>query len=93
METYYDETYKSYMIGWSSDHFHMGIWDNRTNNHRASLVNTVEEISKHLKISENDIVLDAGCGVGGSAIYLSSKYSCEVIGITNSMALIIAANE
>lgn len=92
-ETYYDETYKSYMIGWSSDHFHMGIWDHRTNNHKESLVNTVEEISKYLKISEDDIVLDAGCGVGGSSIYLASKYSCEVIGIANSMPLIIAANE
>ncbi|OLS24780.1 MAG: Demethylrebeccamycin-D-glucose O-methyltransferase [Candidatus Heimdallarchaeota archaeon LC_2] len=93
VETYYDETYKSYMIGWSSDHFHMGIWDDGTNNHKESLVNTVEEIAKRLKISENDIVLDAGSGVGGSAIYLSSKYSCEVIGISNSVTLINAANE
>lgn len=93
VETYYDETYKSYVRGWSSSHFHMGIWDNGVKSHEDSLVRTVEEVANSLNLSSDDIVLDAGCGVGGSSVYLAQKYGCKVIGIANSHVLIDAANE
>lgn len=41
-------------------------------------------ICKKLKLNSKDKVLDIGCGWGGFAKYASSKYGCEVTGITIS---------
>ena len=51
-----------------------------------------------MKIKKNSIILDAGCGMGGSSIYLSKKYHSQVLGITISpvqvkMAEVAAASE
>jgi cyclopropane fatty-acyl-phospholipid synthase-like methyltransferase len=35
-------------------------------------------------ITSNDKVLDAGCGVGGSSIFLASRLGCKITGITLS---------
>ena len=37
-----------------------------------------------IKIKKSDIILDAGCGVGGSAIWLAKNYDVKVVGITIS---------
>ena len=36
------------------------------------------------RIKKSDIVLDAGCGVGGSSIFLSKIIGCQTIDITLS---------
>ncbi len=39
-------------------------------------------IAKKLKLTKDDKVLDAGCGQGNVACYLTTKHSCSVTGIT-----------
>ena len=39
------------------------------------------EVAKLAKLKASDLVLDVGCGLGGTARYLSEKYKCNVVGI------------
>lgn len=41
-------------------------------------------MAQKINLGPTDKVLDAGCGVGGSAIYLAENYNCTVHGITLS---------
>ena len=39
------------------------------------------EVAKLAKLNTSDFVLDVGCGLGGTARYLSEKFKCNVVGI------------
>ena len=60
---------------------HFGYYDVNTKTHAASLVRINEVLSNIADIQETDKVLDAGCGVGGSAIWLAKNIHCKVVGI------------
>ncbi len=52
-----------------ADEFHIG-------GHAAT-----QHLLNQLKFSDHDHILDVGCGLGGAARYVASKYSCHVTGI------------
>ncbi len=39
------------------------------------------EIIKLANLKETDLVLDVGCGLGGTARYIAEQYNCNVVGI------------
>ena len=39
------------------------------------------EVAELAKLGPSDLVLDVGCGLGGTARYLSEKFKCNVVGI------------
>jgi cyclopropane fatty-acyl-phospholipid synthase-like methyltransferase len=43
-------------------------------------------------IKSNDTILDCGCGIGGSAIFLAKQTGCKVTGITLSAKQVETAN-
>lgn len=88
---YYDHVYGDYHDHYSTEHIHYGFWFENTKTHEESLVNTIEEVARHLRIHNGDIVLDAGCGSGGACRHLAAKYPIRVVGITLSDALLRAA--
>ncbi len=63
-----------------------------TKTHEESLINTINEIIRYLKIQDNDVVLDAGCGSGEATRYVVEKYAVETVGITMSDELLKAAH-
>jgi len=76
---YYNQTLNHYQLHWKLDTskaLHYGLWDKDTKNLSEALENTNKKIGKLTKIEEDEKVLDAGCGIGGTAIYLASKYNC-----------------
>ncbi len=84
---YYDHTQPHYRQWWRMEEsmgLHYGIWDDSTKTLSEAIVNTNAQLAAIGQISKEDKVLDAGCGVGGSAIYLAKKYGCKVTGITLS---------
>src|SRR3989339_1019770 len=83
---YYDYTvpfYKFFYHG-DSNALHYGFWDDNTKNHQEALLNVNKFLAKTVGIKSDDVVLDAGCGVVGSAIWLAKNYGTKVIGITIS---------
>lgn len=85
---YYDYTlpiYQKYWYGNSESYaLHYGFWEKDTKNFSESLINTNNFLADKLKIKSSDTVLDAGCGVGGSAIWIAKTFQAKVIGITIS---------
>ncbi len=86
IKEYYNKNQILYDVFYSkgTDGLHYGFWEKNTRDHPESLRNTTRFVAKCLKVNQNDKVLDAGCGIGGSSIYLAKKYGANVVGITLS---------
>lgn len=84
---YYDQTEINFRQFWNLTKglsLHYGFWDQNTRSLSEAQNNTNRIISELGGILKEDIVLDAGCGVGGSAIYFAKNVGCRVKGITLS---------
>lgn len=85
LRRYYDETWLDYRVLWLSRHdyaIHFGYWDAGTRSHADSLNNLNAVLARHIGIQSGMRILDAGCGVGGSAIWLARSFDVDVVGIT-----------
>lgn len=92
---YYEYTRRFYRLMWHGDTggIHYGFWDKNTKNHKQALLNTNKFLSDFVNVQKTDNVLDAGCGVGGSALWLAENIGCTVSGITLSPSQLRKANE
>lgn len=93
---YYRDTENAYKDSWDLNNslsIHYGYWDQQVKTFPESLLRMNEVMSKAAEIQASDRVLDAGCGVGGSSIFLASLPGCRVTGITLSERQVIQAEE
>ena len=84
---YYDNCHRDFQTAWhlnSHLSMHYGYWTGETANSREALINLDRKVAETVAIKPTDLVLDAGCGVGGSAIFLAKNYHCRIEGITLS---------
>jgi tocopherol O-methyltransferase len=82
---YYETCSLDYRINWRLDAckcLHYGYWDPSTRSFDEALVNTHRVMAQRAGIQGGERVLDAGCGVGGAALYLARQHACKVVGIT-----------
>jgi tocopherol O-methyltransferase len=92
---YYDYHQKYFKMLWYTPHdlaMHYGYWDSKTKKHSDALLNMNRALANIAKIKPTDLILDAGCGVGGSSIWLARNFETEVIGISLSQKQIDLAN-
>lgn len=85
VSAYYDETWLDYRLLWLDPEnyaIHFGYWDRKTQGHAHSLIRMNEVLADAIRIQPGQRVLDAGCGVGGSAIWLARSRRVAVVGIT-----------
>jgi len=93
---YYDQTEVHYRRFWKFEEalgLHYGIWSEGIKNLKDAVLNTNALLAKLGEIKSTDTVLDAGCGVGGSAIFLAKSIGCSVTGITLSEKQAATATE
>jgi len=91
---YYDECEVDYRLVWDLDvslAFHYGHWDETTRTLRQALRRQNALLAETARITAADRVLDAGCGVGGSAVFLAGGTGCRVTGVTLSTRQAAAA--
>ncbi|MCI5143929.1 MAG: methyltransferase domain-containing protein [Candidatus Electrothrix sp. AR3] len=96
IQTYYESCHKDYKRVWHLDRcmaMHMGFWNEETTRLRDALINENKVLAEQAAITSTDRVLDAGCGVGGSSIFLAQQYGCHVTGITLSRVQVKQAQQ
>ena len=84
---YYKDTENAYKDSWDLNNslaIHFGYWDSAVKSFPQSLIRMNEVMMEAAVIKTTDKVLDAGCGVGGSSIFMAAAIGCNVIGITLS---------
>src|SRR5262245_14256300 len=84
---YYSSTENAYRDSWDLDKrlsIHYGYWDETVCSFPESLLRMNEVMIAAAGVTAADKVLDAGCGVGGSSIFIASTLGGRVTGITLS---------
>ena len=82
---YYDLSEVHYKLFWNLDKsksLHYGYWDHTTKNFHEALVNANKILAERANITKEDTVLDAGCGIGGSTVWLAKNIGCKAVGVT-----------
>ncbi len=82
---YYDDTWFDYRWVWlngGNNAIHFGYHDGQRRSHADSLLNTNRVLADIAAIAPGDRVLDAGCGISGSSIWLAEQRGATVVGIT-----------
>jgi tocopherol O-methyltransferase len=79
---HYDRLSFLYRAFWG-EHLHHGYWNGNESISQAQL-QLMEELARRAAIARGATVLDIGCGVGGSALWLAQQFDCRVTGMTIS---------
>jgi len=93
---YYHRTEWVYRHFWNLDEslgIHFGFWEPGVKNLTAAIIRQNEVMAAMINIKATDKVLDAGCGVGGSSIWLAKHIGCDVTGITITPKQVTLANK
>ena len=92
---YYRDVEIDYRLVWHLGDrrmMHYGFWREDTRRLRDALDNINDEMAVRVQLASGEKVLDAGCGVGGSAVYLAQRYGVKVIGITITPEQVVSAS-
>ncbi|MBC7775997.1 MAG: class I SAM-dependent methyltransferase [Phycisphaerae bacterium] len=83
---FYDRSTPIWLDTWG-EHMHHGYYGadgSERKDHRQAQLDLVEEMLYWGGVDHSKRVLDAGCGVGGSARYLAKRFDCAALGLTLS---------
>jgi tocopherol O-methyltransferase len=84
IRSYYSQTSIDYWTAWLNGEnlsMHFGYQETSATSHATSLTRSIEVLSEIAEISSGDQVLDAGCGIGGSSLWLAKEKQARVVGI------------
>jgi tocopherol O-methyltransferase len=88
---HYDTLSPLYQTLWG-EHIHHGFWLGNESAAEAQ-ENLIKELACRARVAEGDRVLDVGCGLGGSSMYLAREYDVMVKGISISPKQVSAARD
>lgn len=83
IQRHYDVVSPYYESLWG-EHIHHGYWIRGDETKEKAQTQLVDHLAQAAGIEPGCKILDVGCGIGGSSIYLAKKYQAEVTGITIS---------
>ena len=82
--TYYEQCWFDYRLLWMNPEnraLHFGFWASDVKTHGEALLGMNAVLAERAGIGAGDMVLDSGCGVGGSAMWLASTLGASVVGV------------
>jgi tocopherol O-methyltransferase len=85
VQSYYEGTRWDYRWVWgvrNTYSLHFGYYDEQATHHKAAVANMNKVMADLVAIQAGEKILDAGCGVGGSSIWLAQNRNCTAAGIT-----------
>ena len=87
IKKYYSDTQFEYKLvwNWRSKHtpaLHFGYYDEKATDHHRSVIRANEVLAEWGNIGEGARIVDAGCGLGHSTLWLGEHYNARVTGIT-----------
>ncbi|RZM79500.1 methyltransferase domain-containing protein [Leptolyngbya iicbica] len=96
IQAFYDQSSALWESTWG-EHMHHGYYG-PTGTHRKqdryqAQIDLIDQLLRWAQIDQATAILDAGCGIGGSALYLGDRYSAQVSGVTLSPAQAARATE
>lgn len=86
IQQFYDASSSLWEQIWG-EHMHHGYYGGRgreKKDRRQAQIDLIEEVLDWAGVEEAKEILDVGCGIGGSSLYLAQKYKANVSGITLS---------
>ncbi|MCL2219577.1 MAG: class I SAM-dependent methyltransferase [Chitinispirillia bacterium] len=78
---YYVDSAWAFQMFWGPD-MHYGYWEKGIKTQKRASRRLNERLVQRIKITKDDYVLDAGCGIGGNAVWLAQTFGCKVVGVT-----------
>jgi tocopherol O-methyltransferase len=82
IRSHYNLATPFYRLLWG-EHIHHGLWEGDESTELAQ-EQLVQAMIARAAVQPGDAVLDVGCGMGGSSIYLARNADCTVTGVTIS---------
>lgn len=95
IQQFYDASSGLWEKVWG-EHMHHGYYGSEGNikkERRQAQIDLIEEVLKWSEIQQAEKILDVGCGIGGSSLYLAQKYNATATGITLSPVQAARAKE
>jgi SAM-dependent methyltransferase len=84
IRSYYEDTWFDYRFLWLDPRtraLHFGYEQPGEKGHAASLLALNHVMAEHVAMRRGERVFDAGCGVGGTSLWLAEEYDAEVVGV------------
>ncbi len=81
---YYEKCHRDFVDFWRIDEnlgFHLGFYDKHHKDHNEAVVNMNRVMAEIVGIKRGEKVLDIGCGIGGSLIWLAENFEIKGVGI------------
>ena len=87
IKKYYSDTQFEYRRVWNwrskdTPALHFGYYDEKATNHHRSVIRANEVLAEWGDIQQGSTIIDAGCGLGHSTLWLAEHYNANVTGIT-----------
>lgn len=93
---YYNGTVGDYWLAWTNKSVsavHFGYFGDGARSHSEALIATSRRIADLAGISEGSLVVDAGCGLGGTSLWLASERQARVVGLNVNFRQMVLARQ
>ena len=83
VRNYYEVTQPFYRLFWHGPTLglHYGFWDGQVSNRYQAIERENEVLADLVDAKNGELVLDSGCGIGGSSLWLAQERGASVVGI------------